>query len=91
MAVQSHEQTVRWNVKVSKETDASLRTLLGEQGNRKGALSKFVEDAVRWRVFQRTVRDIKARNAGLDPGEVQRVVDDALQEVRAQRRAKKPR
>ena len=91
MAVQAHEQTVRWNVKVSKETDASLRTILGAQGNQKGALSKFVEDAVRWRVFQRTIRDIKARNAGMNPDDVQRIVDDALQEVRAERRAKKSR
>jgi hypothetical protein len=26
---------------------------------KKGDLSKFVEEAVRWRVFQRTVQDIK--------------------------------
>jgi len=91
MAVQTHDQTVRWSVRVSKETDASLRSLLGAEVNRKGALSKFVEDAVRWRVFQSTVRDIKSRNAGMDPDELQRVVDDAFEEVRAERRAKKTR
>lgn len=83
------EQAVRWNIKVSKETDLSLRTFLGAQGMKKGDLSKFIEDAVRWRVFHRTVRDMKARNADTDPQELQRIVDDAVREVRTQRRTKK--
>jgi hypothetical protein len=83
------EQPVRWTVKVSKETDRSLRVFLGSQGMKKGDLSKFVEDAVRWRVFQSTVRDIKARNAGEDQDELQRIVDDAVREVRAGRRTKR--
>ncbi|HET6382832.1 MAG TPA: ribbon-helix-helix domain-containing protein [Armatimonadota bacterium] len=82
------EQAVRWNIKVSKETDLALRTLLGSQGMKKGDLSKFIEDAVRWRVLQRTIQDIWARNADADPNEVQRIVDEAVSEVRAERRAK---
>ena len=65
------EAAVRWNIKVSKETDLTLRTFLGTQGMKKGDLSKFIEEAVRWRVFHRTVQDIKARNADLDPDEMQ--------------------
>ncbi len=82
------EQAVRWNIKVSKDTDLTLRTFLGSQGMKKGDLSKFVEDAVRWRVLQRTIQDIWERNAGADPDEVQRIVDEAVAEVRAERRAK---
>ena len=82
------EQAVRWNIKVSKETDLALRTLLGSQGMKKGDLSKFIEDAVLWRVLQRTIQDIWARNADADPNEVQRIVDEAVSEVRAERRAK---
>jgi hypothetical protein len=81
------QEAVRWNIKVSKETDLTLRTFLGARGMKKGDLSKFIEDAVRWRVFQRTVEDIKARNAGADPEEIQRIVDEAVREVRAERRA----
>ena len=55
---------------------------------KKGDLSKFIEDAVRWRVFHRTVQDIKARNADIGPDAVQRIVDDAVREVRAERRTK---
>ncbi len=82
------EEAVRWNIKVSKETDLALRTFLGAQGMKKGDLSKFIEDAVRWRVFHRTVQDIKTRNAKTDPGQLQRIVDDAVREVRAKRRAR---
>jgi Ribbon-helix-helix domain len=83
------EQAVRWNIKVSKETDLSLRTFLGAQGMKKGDLSKVIEDAVRWRVFHRTVQDIKARNSNTDPEELQHIVDEAVSEVRTQRRKKK--
>ena len=80
------EQAVRWSVKVSKDTDLALRTFLGSQGMKKGDLSKFIEEAVRRRVLQCTVQDIRARNAGTDPDEIQRIVDEAVSEIRAERR-----
>jgi hypothetical protein len=83
------ENVVRWNIKVSKETDLTLRTFLGAQGAKKGDLSKFIEEAVRWHVFHRTVQDIKERNADTDPDELQRLIDAAVSEVRAERSGKK--
>ena len=83
----SEQEAVRWNIKVSKETDLTLRTFLGAQGARKGDLSKFIEDAVRWRVLQRSIQDIRARNAGGDHYEIESIVNEAVSEVRAQRRA----
>jgi hypothetical protein len=83
------EEAVRWNVKVSKETDITLGTFLGAQGMKKGDLSKFIEEAVRWRVFHRTVGDIKTRNADADSVELHRIIDDAVREVRAERRARR--
>ena len=82
------QEAVRWNIKVSKETDLTLRTFLGSQGMKKGDLSKFIEQAVRAHVFHRTVQDIKARNAGADPDELQSLIDNTVREVRAERRAK---
>jgi hypothetical protein len=58
------------------------------QGMKRGDLPKFVEDAVNRRVLQCTVQDIWERNADADPDEVQRMVDEAVREVRAERRAK---
>ncbi|HYL85270.1 MAG TPA: ribbon-helix-helix domain-containing protein [Candidatus Angelobacter sp.] len=83
------EQGVRWNLKVSKEIDLTLRTYLGAQGMKKGDLSKFIEEAVRWRIFNRTVQDIKSRNDNTDPDELQAIIDAALREARAERRAKR--
>lgn len=83
------EEAIRWNIKVSKETDLALRTFLGSQGMKKGDLSKFIEQAVRAHVFHCTVQDIKSRNAGTDPEELQALIDDTVREVRAERRAKR--
>ena len=82
-------EAVRWSVKVSKDTDLTLRTFLGAQGMKKGDLSKFIEEAVRRRVLQCTIQDIRARNADADPDRIQRIVDEAVREVRAERRAKR--
>ena len=83
------QEAVRWNIKVSKETDLTLRTFLGSKGMRKGDLSKFIEEAVRWHVFHRSVQDIKARNVDTDPDELQALIDDAVREVRVERRSKR--
>jgi Ribbon-helix-helix domain len=82
------ETAVRWNIKVSKETDLTLRTFLGSHGMKKGDLSKFIEEAVRWRVFHRTVQDLKTSNADTDPEELQSLIDDAVSAVRAERHGK---
>jgi Ribbon-helix-helix domain len=83
------EETTGWNLKVSKEADLDLRTFLGSQGIKKGDLSKFIEDAVRRRVLQCTIQDIRARNSDADPDVIQRIVDEAVREVRAERRKAK--
>jgi Ribbon-helix-helix domain len=55
---------------------------------KKGDLSKFIEQAVRAHLFHRSVQDIKARNAGKDPNEMQALIDNAVREVRVGRRGK---
>ena len=85
------DEAVRWTVKVSKETDLTLRTYLGALGMKKGDLSKFIEEAVRWRIFNRTVREIKARHVNADPDELQAIIDGSVREVRAERRSNRKR
>jgi hypothetical protein len=79
------EDTVRWTVKVSRETDTALRTYLAQRGMKKGDISKFVEEAVRWHVLDRVVSEVKTRNAGVSARKIQAAVDDALAAVRAGR------
>lgn len=80
------ETTVRWNIAVSRETDRALRMLLaGMGGGRKGDLSRFIEEAVRQRVFAETAAAIKAQNALLAPKEIEAAVSEALDWARQAR------
>ncbi len=51
---------------------------------RKGDLSKFIEDAVRWRMFDQAVQGVKARNADVDVGDLQAAIDEACATVRSE-------
>jgi hypothetical protein len=82
-------ESIRWTVKVSKATDISVRTFLAQKGFKKGDLSTFIEDAVRWRVFQQTVADTKARNKGVSKRNIEGAIDEALMAVRAEHFAKR--
>jgi hypothetical protein len=82
------EEAVRWNIKVSKTTDLSLRTFLGARGMKKGDISKFIEEAVRWRIFHQTVGEVRAAFADVPPDELQKMIDEAVKDVRTQRHRK---
>ena len=83
-------EAVRWTIKVSRETDLALRTLLGSQGMKKGDLSNFVEDAVRWRVFDRRVQGLRQSMSEVPAAELQDRIDEAVRDVRrAAKRRKK--
>lgn len=76
---------IRWSLKVSKETDISLRTFLAYRGMRKGDISKFVEEAVRWRVLDRTAAEIKDRNQGASAADLESAIAEAVEAVRAEK------
>lgn len=78
-------ETVRWSLTISKETDAALRSYFVRQGMCEGDLSKFVEDAVRWRVLDQIVQESKAANANVTPEEIEAAIAEAVQAVRADR------
>jgi hypothetical protein len=79
------KDTVRWSVIVSRETDLSLRMFLAQQGMRKGDLSKFVEEAVQWRVLDRAVSETKAKNANVSARDLDAAIQEAVAAVRADR------
>ncbi len=79
------QETTRVTITWSKETDLTLRPFLGSQGLKKGALSKFIEEAVRWRVFHQTVRAARERFADIPEDQLQKEIDDAVEAVRAER------
>ena len=75
--------SARWNLSVSRDTDAALRQVLASRGrDRKGELSRFVEEAVQARIFALTAEEAKQRNASLSTDEVSGIVDEALEWAR---------
>jgi hypothetical protein len=60
--------TTRWTVSVSRESDVSVRNFMAQRGMKKGDLSKFIEDAVKWRVFDQTLSEVRSKFADM-PGE----------------------
>ena len=75
----------RWNLVVSTETDKSLRQFLADNGGgRKGDLSKFVEEAVRERIFIETARAAQEQNKDVP----QEVIDQAIEEALAWARSR---
>ncbi len=79
----SMSDSARWNLVVSRSTDAALRRFLASQGRgRKGELSRFVEDAVQARILELAAEDAKRQNTGLTPDEIEDAVDEALEWAR---------
>jgi hypothetical protein len=76
------EDTTRWTVSVSKETDIAVRSFLAQRGLKKGDLSKFVEDAVRWRVLDQTITEVRSKFADLPPEELETLIEEAISSVR---------
>lgn len=82
------EDTTRWTVSVSKETDIAVRSFLAQRGLKKGDLSKFIEEAVRWRVLDQTISEVRGKFADLPAGEVEALIDEAVSSVRQSETAK---
>ena len=58
------------------------------RGMKKGDLSKFVEDAVRWRVFDRRVQGPRNSMRDVPATELQDAIDKAVRDVRRARAAR---
>jgi hypothetical protein len=73
------EESVRWSLKVSRETDEALRAYLGQTGGRKGDLSRFVQEAVKARLEGES----RIRGKRTRPARVRTGLAEALEEIRA--------
>ena len=82
------DDTIRWTVSVSKQTDITVRSFLAQRGLKKGALSKFIEEAVKWRVLDQTLAEARGKFADMPPQELERAIEEA---VAAARKAPTPK
>ncbi len=79
------DETVRWSLTVSRETDRDIRSRLGKGRARKGALSQFVERAVRKELLAQLIARVRARNVRVSPRVIEREIDEAVRVARASR------
>ena len=87
------DETTRLTITWSKQADLALRSYLGAHGMKKGDISKFIEEAVRWRIFHQTVQQARKSFADVSPDDLQKMIDEAVDDVRAKRyreHAKRP-
>jgi len=78
----SGEATTQWTVSVSKETDAVVRNFLAERGIAQGDLSRFIEDAVKWRVLDQTLTEARGKFADMAPEALDDLLDEAVAAMR---------
>jgi hypothetical protein len=83
-----NDTTTRWTVSVSRDTDIAVRSFLAQRGMKKGDLSKFIEDAVRWRVLEQTMAEARGNFADMAPEALESLLDEA---VTATRQASAPK
>ena len=67
----------RWTVSVSKDTDTALRVFLAQRGMKKGDMSKFIEESVRWRVFDQSMTEAQSKFTDMSPTDLQGLIDEA--------------
>ena len=56
----TNSTATRWNLVISEQTNIAVRSFLALKGFKKGDLSSFVEEAVRWRVFDQTLTEARS-------------------------------
>ena len=78
-----NDTTTRWTVSVSKDTDISVRSFLAQRGMKKGDLSKFIEDAVKWRVLDQTMAEARGKFSDLAPDALDSLIQEAVTATRA--------
>jgi len=74
--------TILWTVSVSKDTDNAVRSFLAQRGMKKRDLSKFIEDAVKWRVIDQTMAEARGKFADLPPEALESIIDEAVTTTR---------
>ena len=67
----------RWTVSVSKDTDTALRVFLAQRGMKKGDMSKFIEESVRWRVFDQSITEVQSNFSDMPSDDLQALIDEA--------------
>ncbi len=71
-------------IELPDQTVRDVETLLAQRGDN-GNVSEFIDRTLQRALFFETVREVKHQNAGVDPQSLERLVDEAVTAVRAER------
>ena len=71
-------------VDLPDKTIRDVEAMLAKRGQN-GKVSEFIDRTLQRALFFETVRDVKRQNAGADPQEIDRLIDDAIAAARAER------
>ena len=71
-------------IQLPDETIRDVQAMLAKRGEN-GDVSEYIDRTLQRALFFETVREIKRQNAGVDPDELDRLIDDAVEAVRAER------
>ena len=70
--------TTRWAVSVTKQTDEDLRSYLANCNLPKGNMSKFIEDAVNWRLMDLTLDEARTSFSDISHESLETLIDEAV-------------
>jgi Arc/MetJ-type ribon-helix-helix transcriptional regulator len=76
-------------IELPDKTVRDVEAMLANRGEN-GDVSEFIDRTVQRALFFETVRDVKRQNAGADPQELDRLIDEAVQAARADRNRMNP-
>lgn len=76
-------------IELSDQTIRDVQALLAKRGEGVD-VSTFVDRTLQRALFFETVREVKRQNIGTHPDELDRLIDEAVEAVRAERRGTRP-
>jgi hypothetical protein len=76
-------------IELSDQTIRDVQALLAKRGEGVD-VSAFVDRTLQRALFFETVREVKQQNIGTHPDELDRLIDEAVEAVRAERRGTRP-
>ncbi len=76
---------IQWNLTIPEKTDRAVRAYLSQKDSEINDLSKFVDEAVRQKIFRQIVQNIKTQNASRDQQELMDIINEAVDWARESR------
>lgn len=76
-------------IELPDQTVRDVEAMLANRGERSD-VSAFVDRTLQRAMFFETVREVKRQNAGVDPAQLDRLIDEAVEAVRSERRGTIP-